>query len=138
MSFSLAIVRRTSFKTSQVLFPLFIVFHNCDSGVRWAYGLYWYPFILIAPGLTLSLNWLAGRMDSSSLSIVVKAIGWVGKYSFEVYLIQELVKFFVSWLIQTGQAKESNLMWTILFLMVLVVAPLLKLCGDLLRRAVCE
>ena len=104
----------------------------------WAYGLYWYPFILIAPGLALSINWLAGRMDSSPFSVIVRFISWMGKYSFEIYLIHEMIKCLGSWLVQNGHAKISNLIWIILFVMAIVIAPLLKLCGDLLRRVVCE
>lgn len=48
----------------------------------WGYGLFWYPFLLITPGLCCLLS-LAARY--------IKVLGWplalLGRYSFEVYLL---------------------------------------------------
>lgn len=113
---------------------LFITVVKVPTDVRWNYGLFWYPCILIAPGMSLSLNWLAKKMDSSPLSPVVRFISWIGKISFEVYLIQELIKVLVNYLIQTGHIKGGNLIWILLFIASIFLAQLLNWAGMLFGR----
>lgn len=53
----------------------------------WSYALYWYPFLLIAPGLCVILSWLLFHLRRLRwLSFVSAALASVGRYSFEVYL----------------------------------------------------
>ena len=51
------------------------------------FGLWWYPFILIAPGLCLGLSWILSRAPSS----IDRALSTVGALSFEIYLVHILL-----------------------------------------------
>ena len=58
------------------------------SGYLWNYGLWWYPFFLIAPGLSLDLGLLANLLDRTKVtSFIKRAVELCGKASFEIYLI---------------------------------------------------
>ena len=49
------------------------------------YGMYWYPFILITPPLCMGLSFLFQKADK--LSRVFAPLRWLGKSSFEIYLV---------------------------------------------------
>lgn len=53
----------------------------------WHYGLYWYPFFLIVPGITILLCALARVLDKRKFgSLIVRGISELGKASFEIFL----------------------------------------------------
>ena len=53
----------------------------------WHYGLFWYPFFLIVPGLTLLLCNLGRLLDKSKFgALLVKGVSELGKASFEIFL----------------------------------------------------
>lgn len=53
----------------------------------WHYGLYWYPFFLIVPGVSVVLLRIASVFDSNRItSIVVGFISEIGKASLEIFL----------------------------------------------------
>lgn len=58
------------------------------SGYMWNFGLWWYPFFLIVPGLSMDLGLLADCMEKNRVSFFVKVlVEEVGKASFEIFLI---------------------------------------------------
>ena len=99
---------------------------SVDGTGMWNYGLNWYPFIMITPGLCLCLSWAAMKMDGiRCLAWIPKAMGIVGKYSFELFLLHA----FVFSLVRMGIDKwnlhpYSNRIW----LAVLVLLPLMLIC----------
>lgn len=71
---------------------------------RWHYGLWWYPFILIAPGLVIDLGFIkTGGLTSRFISTI-------GTASFEIFLWHLFI-------FETAQAKsvEGTAVWTVLF-----------------------
>lgn len=58
----------------------------------WAYGLYWYPFILITPPLCFAISRLAMVLEKSKFTKpIVSLLGICGDYSFEIYLLHILL-----------------------------------------------
>lgn len=57
------------------------------SGYMWTYGLWWYPFVMIAPGLALDLGCLAQWLQKSKAgNILRRGINAAGEASFEIFL----------------------------------------------------
>lgn len=52
----------------------------------WSYGLWWYPFILITPGLTLLISWAASLLSKTKCRAVVGLMDRLGKHTFPLYL----------------------------------------------------
>ena len=54
----------------------------------WGYGLYWYPFILIAPPLCMIISFVCMVLEKAKLTKpMVTFLHLCGNYSFELYLI---------------------------------------------------
>ena len=51
------------------------------------FGLWWYPFILITPGLCFGMSWTLSKMPST----INKMLSTVGGLSFEIYLVHLLL-----------------------------------------------
>lgn len=72
-----------------ILFAWFYIFFYDK---MWSFGLYWYPFIIIVPGLCIIiscvLHFLATR---KCLKWIVTGISLMGRNSFSIYLIHILV-----------------------------------------------
>lgn len=107
---------------------LLLFFYNNYRSNLWAYGLYWYPFILIAPGLCMLLSvlmefinkWRVGKWIKSILSLI-------GKNSFEIYLVHiPIFDLFKSW-IKEEKIKNSNELWLIALLCVIIGCFILKI-----------
>lgn len=97
-----------------------------------ARGLYWYPFFLIAPGGCVLLSLGAQALERWKLGRWInKALGSLGKYSFEIYLIhvplyEFLVELTAGW---EWTLTQRNLFW-------LMTLPIIGLCCLALHRAV--
>ncbi len=77
--------------------------------LTWENGLYWYPFLLIAPALCLLLAWLRPYwLKVKPLAAVDRLICLCGVCSFEIYLIHDFV---FEWLLVHIQ---GNLFWLIM------------------------
>lgn len=80
---------------------------------RWHYGLFWYPFYLIAPGLAMDLGFLGFAIKKIKIiSIIDVIIEKLGCASFEIFLWHIFI-------FETAQAKhvEGGLVWAGLFIM---------------------
>jgi len=71
---------------------------------RWHYGLFWYPFLLIAPGLSMDLGYLGNILGK------IKLIDYFGMASFEIFLWHIFI-------FETAQSRnvKGTLTWTLLF-----------------------
>lgn len=68
------------------------VFFNCYGALLWSHGLYWYPFILITPPLCVGISYFSMFVEKVKIcSFFVKLIAFIGKHSFEVYLVHILL-----------------------------------------------
>lgn len=54
----------------------------------WDKGYWWYPFILIVPGLCMFISLIGEKIKGIRIiDIIGKGIEWIGKYSFELFLL---------------------------------------------------
>lgn len=53
-----------------------------------AYGLYWYPFLLITPGMCIAISLVAMRVEKYKIvKMIMRMVSKVGECSFEAYLV---------------------------------------------------
>ncbi|MBQ8057557.1 MAG: acyltransferase [Ruminococcus sp.] len=84
------------------------------SDYRWNNGLYWYPFILITPGLCVCLSFIMSLLDKSKFtSWIVSLLSLVGKYSFEVYLVHILIYDSVNYMINNGVLDGEKIVYAL-------------------------
>lgn len=56
--------------------------------ILWSYGLHWYPFLLITPGVCIVLSLAGLALEKVRYSkILTKPLAAIGAYSFELYLL---------------------------------------------------
>lgn len=54
----------------------------------WAYGVYWYPFVWIAPMVCVLLSLLMDALEGMpGGKMIIRFLSWIGDYSFEIYLV---------------------------------------------------
>lgn len=104
----------TSYKLLNILmllgFVILYYFLNQNRFDRWHYGLWWYPFILITPGLIYDIGAIGTRMCNVSILKSIRGlICGLGEASFEIFLIHIFV-------LETAESREiqGNLIWFIL------------------------
>jgi len=69
----------------------------------WHYGLYWYPFILITPGLVIDFSFLSDALSKTTPgSCIKKGISEIGNASFEIFLIHLFVFENLMYFVQLG------------------------------------
>ena len=91
----------------------------------WPYGLWWYPFVLIAPGLAMDLGLLAGCLQQYRLGNAIRSgVNTVGEASFEIFLWHIGIFEFVK-----PRVAMNGVKWTALFILVV-------LWGILYRRLI--
>lgn len=60
--------------------------------IAMTYGLGWYPLILITPGLCIIISWLSSFAENKKvISVPFRLLQWLGKYTFEIYLLHLLI-----------------------------------------------
>jgi peptidoglycan/LPS O-acetylase OafA/YrhL len=83
-------------------------------GWLWYYGMYWYPFIGITPGLCLFIAYLLEKINSTRL---LKMLSFLGALSLEIYLLH--IKPFI-------KAAELSRYWQIpkpvIFVIIIAIA----------------
>lgn len=67
---------------------LFFFKSKYSDAILWNYGLYWYPFILITPGLCIGISIFFSWLEKFKIGKCVnKAIGIIGNNTFEIFLV---------------------------------------------------
>ena len=93
----------------------------------WNYGLWWYPFLLITPGLCLLASVVSDALRQSFLRPLITGFERMGEASYEIYLVHFILLQLLDWVFPIN-------VWTKLLLIVFSVAiGLLYAC--LIRRA---
>ncbi|NLI20367.1 MAG: acyltransferase [Clostridiales bacterium] len=71
------------------------------------YGMYWYPFLLMTPGLCVFLAWAFGKAEKARA--VFAPLRWLGQSSFEIYLLN-------IWMVELAkrQGLQAALPWALL------------------------
>ena len=77
----------------------------------WTHGLYWYPFILITPGICIFISMcLAWIKKYKHLRWIKKALEFIGQYSFEIYLVHiPLFEYVHKMIEERGVIQHRNL-----------------------------
>ncbi len=61
----------------------------------WDYGLFWYPFLMIAPGACLAVAAAASALERCRIGRSLnRALGFIGSFTFEIYLTHLCLKRF--------------------------------------------
>lgn len=99
---------------------LAVCLRKIDADTLWLYGLYWYPFLLIAPAGCLLTALLADRLERVRVfSLLRRAVECLGRCSLEIYLLHvllfEIVRAVIS---RFGMGKYATFIW--LFALVLL------------------
>lgn len=92
------------------------------------YGLFWYPYILITPGLCITISLLCNLIDTKKIgNLIVKLFNYIGNNTFELYLTHLLVFNIVKLMYSYTIIKSnSNILWLISIMISIVCAILLK------------
>lgn len=68
---------------------LLLYFGTYFKDYLWWWGLDWYPFILIVPGLCVTISYIMEKLGDNLIKKGMETIlGFIGKHSFEIYLVQ--------------------------------------------------
>ena len=93
----------------------------------WDYGLHWYPFILIVPGLCICISLICELIDNKKIGkYIIKLFGVIGNNTFEIYLVHILLFRVVNKKISDGIITNSNIVWLKVLVQVAISAVLLK------------
>lgn len=98
------------------------------------YGMYWYPYILITPGLCIVISLICYLIDNKIIGkYIVKFLNFVGSNTFELYLTHILVFMIVKYM----RAKKiielnNNKLWVIAIIVSIIAAVALKYFTKLL------
>lgn len=88
------------------------IFFEIYHSKMWSHGLYWYPFILITPGLCLVISYLCQKIDEYSIGRkILKVFQKIGNNTFEIYLVHIPLYELISLLIKKGFLPKRNLTW---------------------------
>lgn len=117
-----------SFLCIPVGFLLLYIAEIWAPNLLWIYGLHWYPFILITPGLCFLITKLAYWVETQIiLSKILDSLNIIGKNSFEIYLVHIIL--FQKIIPATGYlniAIHNNLLWIGLIPVIICMVILLK------------
>ena len=88
------------------------------SDYLWSYGLYWYPFILITPGICWMISEVSALLEKCFLNKLVSVFNCLGSFTFEVFLIHCLSLY----LLENYMASLRDLWRVILMILTVAVA----------------
>ena len=86
------------------------------SDLCWSYGLFWYPFLFITPGLCIALYYVFKIVKCKPIHNIFKTIG---KNSFEIYLIHLFLTVIYGKFVEEGY-MEQNLINSLIFIICIV------------------
>ena len=105
----------------QIAFSLVLMAAGCAGlsfsyrylpGLLWYKGFYWYPFLLITPGLCLIISCCADRLDRFRAGHwILQRLDSLGQVTLEIYISQITIYYGLRYLINNGTINESDLIW---------------------------
>lgn len=98
----------------------------------WSYGLHWYPFILIVPGMCLLISGISGYLVRYKVGKwIIDALSFVGKYTFELFMMHMLLfKVVHEWVLR-GYIVYSEKIWFFTIIAVIIGSIILYWLGKL-------
>lgn len=113
--------------------------HRFLNAYLWNYGLWWYPFILITPGLCVLISLLSDLLCRTKAGkFAVGLLGKIGEHSFEIYLIHIFLFECITDLVEKGYLPGRSLVWLISFAAVLILAAAFKWFVTRLSKKFCR
>lgn len=108
-----------------LLFGSYVVF---TSEEMWNYGLSWYPFILITTGFCFSFSYILELIKNTKIQkIVIYILAFLGKYSFELYLLHILLfDIYTSQFVANGIGNKSIMEWLVVIVLLIPCCIILK------------
>ena len=124
------------FLTSVVGFVILGIFILFLESYLWSYGLYWYPFILITPGLCIFISIISETMMKYKITrgfiLLLKSIG---EYSFELYLVHIFcLNIYEEVIIPTNIIPDTNLSCLLVIIAIIPLILLLRGIAILLKK----
>lgn len=103
---------------------------------RWKNALYWYPFILITPGLCVGVSLIMTLLDKSkATSWISKLLSLVGKYSFEIYLTHILIFDSVNYLVKEEILPNDKMVYILSVISIPFACIILNYLTKLVTKA---
>lgn len=105
----------------------------------WSYGLHWYPFILIVPGLCLIISSACKFLETFKAGVVVvNAFSFVGRYTFELFMMHMLLFKLVNEWDYRGYIVYSQKIWYLTMVVVIIGSFILNLLGKVVSKVIFE
>lgn len=115
---------------------LWVAFHQFRE-YRWKNGLYWYPFIMITPGLCVGVSLLMNLFEKSKFtSWIVKVLSFIGKYSFEIYLTHILIFDSVGYMIKKGTLPQEKYVYALSVVCIPLACILLSCFAKIVTKTI--
>lgn len=97
----------------------------------WDYGLYWYPFIFITPGVCIFISVFAEVLGKIKFGrIILNILKKIGEYSFEIFLLHAMcLDIYQKYLIPNNVLPQSNRSAFFVLLLVIPLSLLLRMCS---------
>jgi hypothetical protein len=106
---------------------LLILNYVCFSEMLWTYGLWWYPFLLIAPSVSLLLCWFLERY-AIGIQYICSILAVFGRSSLEILLVSEYI-FSHFWLFD-GFGMPLRVTEFLTILLPLILGVLFHTCSE--------
>ena len=102
------------------------------------WGLWWYPFLLITPGMCFAISLIAEKLTQlSPAKPVLRLLDIIGQHSFEIYLVHLLVKDIYMYLLTNSLiSSDSPFVRTVVIASIILGTAALRFGTDALRKAV--
>lgn len=101
----------------------------------WAYGLWWYPYILITPGLCICISFLCMLLEKGKVGQrILKGLAVIGNHTLEIYLTHILIFDFFTYCTDKGYIWNCNRNWYILIALVVVCSAILIMMRSVYNR----
>ena len=101
----------------------------------WQKGYYWYPFILITPGLCMVISIIIMLLKGRIKDVIEKLLGVIGDFSFEIYLLHiwffEILEYN---LIANGVVQDNRMVWMVAMLAVVPSAIILRQIKNIVMK----
>jgi peptidoglycan/LPS O-acetylase OafA/YrhL len=122
--------------TTGIAFLLLFKFHMED--LMWSYGLYWYPFFFIVPGLCLAISMISELFEAHlHMHPVVGMLRIVGNHTFELFLLHVVIfEILNEQLIATGVIISRWRYWIAALLVLIPLCAILKNMGETIRKVI--
>lgn len=103
----------------------------------WLHGLWWYPFILITPGLCMLISFICYLCDKNKIGrFIVKGFEYVGNHTFEIYLVHILLFEIFKYCTNNGYIWNNNRNWILLIFITAIGSILLTFVNNLFTKII--